>query len=250
MRRREECRDREGERRRFFFVLLDESGAGQARGEGRTGSRVEERQRGEREGEREGERRRWKRDRAKKREAGSDDDLAGREHEDPKRGQRENDKGERGGRFDWKGRQRGLFPFTSVFSVLRSVLSVVPARARARTPTHVHVHIHSAKYTYTHTYPRSLSFLSSPPLVPPRRPLVLSSFTLHAVLLLPLSSSFRAAFRPLRRRYCTYVCTRVYTCVRAPRLNRRRTRGFMSHGSARSRGERAALYVGERENVF
>lgn len=46
MRRREECRDREGERRRFFFVLLDESGAGQARGgrEGRTGSRVEERQ--------------------------------------------------------------------------------------------------------------------------------------------------------------------------------------------------------------
>lgn len=45
MRRREECRDREGERRRFFFVLLDESGAGQARGEGRTGSRVEERQR-------------------------------------------------------------------------------------------------------------------------------------------------------------------------------------------------------------
>lgn len=45
MRRREACRDREGERRRFFFVLLDESGAGQARGEGRTGSRVEERQR-------------------------------------------------------------------------------------------------------------------------------------------------------------------------------------------------------------
>lgn len=35
MRRGEECRDREGERRRFFFVLLDESGAGQARG-GRT----------------------------------------------------------------------------------------------------------------------------------------------------------------------------------------------------------------------
>lgn len=45
MRRREERRDREGETRRFFFVLLDESGAGQTKGEGRTGSRVEERQR-------------------------------------------------------------------------------------------------------------------------------------------------------------------------------------------------------------
>lgn len=65
---------------------------------------------------------------AQKREASSNG-LAGREHEDPKRGQRENDKGERGGRFDWKGRQRGLFPFTSVFSVLRSVLSVVPTCA-------------------------------------------------------------------------------------------------------------------------
>lgn len=216
MRRREECRDREGERRRFFFVLLDESGAGQARGEGRTGSRVEERQRGEREGEREGERRRWKRDRAKKREAGSDDDLTGREHEDPKRGQRENDKGERGGRFDWKGRQRGLFPFTSVFSVLRSVLSVVPARARARAHRHTSTSPYTLGQIHIYTHVPAFSFLSVlPPWSPPRRPLVLSSFTLHAVLLLPLSSSFRAAFRPLRRRYCTYVCTRVYTCVRA-----------------------------------
>lgn len=54
MRRREECRDREGERRRFFFVLLDESGAGQARG-GRTNRKPG---RGEAAGEREGERER------------------------------------------------------------------------------------------------------------------------------------------------------------------------------------------------
>lgn len=90
------------------------------------------------------------------------------------------------------------------------------ARARTHTPTHVHVHIHSAKYTYIYTRTRVLfPFCPPPPLVPPtpRQPLVLSSSTLHAVLLLPLSSSFRAAFRPLRRRYCTYVCTRAYVCT-------------------------------------
>lgn len=64
-------RQREGERRRFFFVLLDESGAGQARGEGRTGSRVEERQRAKekaREREREGERGGGGRETVRKRE--------------------------------------------------------------------------------------------------------------------------------------------------------------------------------------
>lgn len=52
-----------------------------------------------------------------------------------------------------------FFPFTSVFSVLRSVLSVVPVRARPLTHAHIR--------TYTHTrahiiHPCSLSFLSSP----------------------------------------------------------------------------------------
>lgn len=77
------------------------------------------------------------------------------------------------------------------------------------------------------------------PFCPPprlRRPLVLSSFILHAVLLLPLLIVSRY-LRPLRR-YCTYVYARVYvcTCVRAPCLNRC-TRGFMSHGSTLPRRE-------------
>lgn len=87
-------------------------------------------------------------------------------------------------------------------------------RARARAPTHVHVHVHSAKYTYIHTRTRVLFPFCPPPLVPPRQPLVLSSFTLHAVL---LSASLlvvpRRLSSPLRRRYCTYVCTRAYVCT-------------------------------------
>lgn len=249
MRRREECRDREGERRRFFFVLLDESGAGQARGEGRTGSRVEERQRGEREGEREGERRRWKRDRAKKREAGSDDDLARREHEDPKRGQRENDKGERGGRFDWKGRQRGLFPFTSVFSVLRSVLSVVPARARARAHRHTSTSIYTRPNTHIHTRTRVLFPFCPPPLVPP-----------VDLLSYPPSPSTPFSFCHSPRRsappFVLFVVAIVRTCARACiRVYVRLVsivvvREVSCRTALRSRGERAALYVGERENVF
>lgn len=106
--------------------------------------------------EREGGKREKKRYRAKER--GSSDGLAGREHEDPKRGQRENDKGERDGRFDWKGRQRGLFPFTSVFSVLRSVLSVVPIRAHTKARTH--------RVTCTHT---RVLFSFCPPSLPTPR---------------------------------------------------------------------------------
>lgn len=91
-RRAKRRKEREGGReRRFFFVLLDESGAGQTKGEGRTGSRVEERHREkekERGREREGERRRRKRNRAKKREAAIDD-LAGREHEEIRNGDKE-----------------------------------------------------------------------------------------------------------------------------------------------------------------
>lgn len=67
-----------------------------------------------------------------------------------KRGQRENDKGERGVRFDWKGRQRGLFPFTSVFSVLCSVLSVVPMHVRSALHTNARTsttHVYSTVYT-------------------------------------------------------------------------------------------------------
>lgn len=125
--------------------------------------------------------------------------------------------------------------------------------ARARAPTHVRVHIHSAKYTYIHTYPRSLSFLSSPP------PLWSPPSTSCPILLHPprrspsasLSPSFRAAFRPplrRRRRYCTYVCNacaRVYV-----RLVSIVVREVSCRTAPRSRGERAALYVGERENVF
>lgn len=106
--------------------------------------------------------RREKRDRAKER-GGSSDGLAGREHEDPKRGQRENDKGERGGGFDWKGRQRGLFPAFSPYYV-PCVLSVVPARACSPTRTHSHIHTYVHTYTCMHhiVHPRSLFFLSFP----------------------------------------------------------------------------------------
>lgn len=98
------------------------------------------------------------------------------------------------------------------FRTFRCSCARAPAHTDTRPRPYALGQIHT--YIYIHTYPRSLSFLSSPPGPPPRQPLVLSSFTLlHAVLLLPLSSSFRAAFRPLRRRYCTYVCTRVYVCT-------------------------------------
>lgn len=90
------------------------------------------------------------------------------------------------------------------------------ARARA----HQYHISHVRPNTHTHKHIPAFSFLS---VLPPRlrRPLVLSSFTLHAVLLLPLLIVPRC-LRPLRR-YCTYVYTRM--CVRAPCLNRR-ARGF------------------------
>jgi len=150
-----------------------------------------------------------------------------RTRRDPKRGQRENDKGERGERFDWKGRQRGLFPFTSVFSVLRSILSVVPTRARVRV-SHTHPH------TWPNTHIYAFSFLSVLPLVsvdllsyPPCR----FSFCL----------SFWAAFVTIVR-----TCVYAYVCVCLVSI----VREVSCRTALRSRGERAALYVGERENVF
>lgn len=124
-----ERRDRDTERERgengkvLSFFWMSQA---QVRRRGRTNRKPGSGRKKKREGGR-GE----ERDRAKERGRGSDDGLAGREHEDPKRGQRENDKGERGGGFDWKGRQRGLFPFTNVFSVLRSARTFRCSCARA-----------------------------------------------------------------------------------------------------------------------
>lgn len=120
-----------------------------------------------------------------------------------------------------------------------------PLFLRARTNTHSHSYTQSNTHTYRHTstYTRVLFPFCPPPRL--RRPLVLSSFILLAVLLLPLLI-VPHRLRSLRR-YCTYVCTR--TCVRVPRLNRR-IREVSCRTALRSRGERAALYVGERENVF
>jgi len=104
----------------------------------------------------------------------------------------------------------------------------------ARTPTRICIRIRGQTHTHTHTrahtrtYTRVLFPFCPPPRL--RRPLVLSSFALHAVLLLPLLI-IPHRLRPLRR-YCTYI----RMCVRAPRLNRR-TRGFMSHGSMLPRRE-------------
>lgn len=89
--------------------------------------------------------------------------------------------------------------------------------ARARAPTHVRVHIHSAKYTYIyiHTYPRSLSFLSSPPpLVPP--------VNLLSYPPSPSFTPFSFCLSPRRRSAPPFVlfvvaivrtCARVCTCV-------------------------------------
>lgn len=129
---REERRDRDTEREAgeengkvLSFFWMSQA---QVRRRGRTNRKPGSGRKKKGEREREGEE---KRDRAKERGGSSSDGLAGREHEDPKRGQRENDKGERGGGFDWKGRQRGLFPFTSVFSVLRSARTFRCSCARA-----------------------------------------------------------------------------------------------------------------------
>lgn len=83
-----------------------------------------------------------------------------------------------------------------------------PLFLRARTNTHLHPYtrpntlIHTHMHRHTSTYTRVLF-----PFCPPsrlRRPLVLSSFTLHAVLLLPLLIILHR-LRSLRH-YCTYVC--------------------------------------------
>lgn len=104
-------------------------------------------------------------------------------------------------------------------------------RARARTHRHTSTSVYTRPNTHTYTRTRVLFPFCPPPLVPPRQPLVLSSFTLHAVLLFCLSPRRSAPPFVLFVVAIVRTCARVRTCVRAPRLNRR-TRGFMSHGSA------------------
>lgn len=110
-------------------------------------------------------------------------------------------------------------------------------RARSRT----HTHLHAAHMERICIYPRVLFPFCPPPRL--RRPLV--SILFHPPRRSPfcLFSSFRTAFRPLRR-YCTYV---VYNRVCVSQSSYAR---FHVARALRSRGERAALYVGERENVF
>lgn len=126
-------------------------------------------------------------------------------------------------------------------------------RARARAHRHTSVYTRPNTHIYIHTYPRSLSFLSSPPPGPPpapRQPLVLSSFTLHAVLLLASllvvprrlsSSSSSSSLLYVRVHARARVYVRLVSIV---------VREVSCRTAPRSRGERAALYVGERENVF
>lgn len=103
------------------------------------------------------------------------------------------------------------------------------------THTRTHVNVH----TYIHMHhPRSLSFLSSPssPSIP--RPILLCRspsphrFTAFVLLVTIVHM-------------CTCVC--VCTCIRASSQS---SREVSCRAALRSRGERAALYVGERENVF
>lgn len=99
-----------------------------------------------------------------------------------------------------------------------------------RNPMNVHAHTHA---------PPAFSFLSVLPLVSvdllfyPSPPF---SFCLS-------SSSFHRLRSP--RHYCTYVY--MCMCVRASSQS---SREVSCRAALRSRGERAALYVGERENVF
>lgn len=82
----------------------------------------------------------------------------------------------------------------------------------ARAPTRVRIHIYTRDQI--HTYTRVLFLFCPPPRL--RRPLVLSSFTLHAVLsFCCLSSSFRAAFVLFVAivRTCTRARARVCTCA-------------------------------------
>lgn len=125
------------------------------------------------------------------------------------------------------------------------------ARARPRPHRHTSASVYTRPNTHISTHVPAFSFLSVLPLPPwsPRQPLVLSSFTLHAVLLLPLSPSFRAAFRSSSSSLLyVRVHTRVYVCTCAS--SQSSYARFHVARALRSRGERAALYVGERENVF
>lgn len=109
-------------------------------------------------------------------------------------------------------------------------------RARPRTPTHVHVHMHSAKYTHIYTRTRVLFPFCPPPLVPP--PSTSCPILLHPPRRSP-SATLLVVPRRLSSSSSSLLYVRVHaacTCVRAPRLNRR-TRGFMSHGSALPRRE-------------
>lgn len=87
-----------------------------------------------------------------------------------------------------------------------------PLFLRARTPMRIHIRIRDQMHTYTsNTYTRVLFPFCPPPRL--RRPLVLSSFTLHAILLLSLSSSsFRTAFVLFVA--IVRACTRVRVYVR------------------------------------
>lgn len=130
-----------------------------------------------------------------------------------------------------------------------------PSPARTYESTHTYVYT----YTYTYIYSRvlfpfclplvsvDLLFYTSPPSTP-------FSFCFALSLSLPLSVIPPPSSSPLSSllyvcAYISRVCGYIYIYVRV-RLVSIVARGFMSRATLRSRGEREALYVGERENVF
>lgn len=110
----------------------------------------------------------------------------------------------------------------------------------ARAPTRIRIcgqiHIYSA-FSFLSVLPLvSIDLLSYPP----------SSSTPFSFC---LSSSFRATFVLFVA--IVRTCTHAYMCVRVyVRLVSIVVREVSCRTALRSRGERAALYVGERENVF
>lgn len=129
-----------------------------------------------------------------------------------------------------------------------------PLFLRARARAHTHTDTRPRPYTlgqihiYIHTYPRSLSFLSSPSGPPPVN---LLSYPPSPSTPCSPSASLLVVPRRLSSSSSSLLYVRVRACVRVyVRLVSIVVREVSCRTAPRSRGERAALYVGERENVF
>lgn len=133
-------------------------------------------------------------------------------------------------------------PYFPLFLRARINTHTIPLY-RTRIYLHVYLHVYTRRIHARVLFPfcppprlrrPSVLFYTSPPSMP-------FSFCLSLLVIPPPSSSSSLLYVYACIHMHAYVCVRLVSIV---------VRGFMSRAALRSRGEREALYVGERENVF